>query len=432
MVMDALAAPAPPVVDFDKTVKILFPFELLAHIVGYIGDDNDALRNLCLSSRALHAISYPLLFALRDFRALQYAHLKPFLPYVRELRISWKPDMQRDRDAEVLARSLQPYLSSEATPRLQKLIIRGISADGMAYLNTLSPALNSFASLTSLLLNETYHRDMRDVQVLITSLPHLAHLSLNALTWISPDFNECPDSESTEFLDRPALRSLRVSPVYPSCMLPLLTWLARTPTACTLQTLEVPATARIGPDALSHFGQSVRHLSVPMRGLRPTLFEKYTSLESLDVYVGIDDFLTQQYARLPEVVEVLPCRGTLRNLTIHIPHEATVTVGGPSDVFGRLDDILFGPAKAVNDEATPGHEESPPFSFAMLREFKIVFQTAGMAKMQDREDTDWCERLQMWRASELGKLAIAFERDETMAYAFACRPGVVPKNAIRL
>ncbi|KAI9061093.1 hypothetical protein FKP32DRAFT_1655045 [Trametes sanguinea] len=458
MVMDALAAAAAAAaaapLDFEKTAKVCFPFELLAHIVGYIGDDNAALRNLCLSSRALHAISYPLLFAVRDFRALGYAHLKPFLPYVRELRISWKPDMHRDRDAQVLARALEPHLSSEVTPRLQKLVIRGISADGMAYFNTLSKALHSFACLTSLLLNETHHRNMRDVQVLLTSLPRLAHLSLNALTWISAEYNECADSESAEFLDRPALKSLRVSPVYPSCMLPLLVWLARTPTARTLQTLEVPPAARIGPDVLSHFGQSVRHLSVPMRGLRPALFEKYTALESLDVFVGIDDFLTRQYARLPEVVEALSCRETLRNLTIHVPHDATVTVGGSSDVFSRMDDILFGPVNRMDDDATAGEETSPASSsFVMLREFKLVFQTAGAVKAQDREDVDWTQRLQMRRASERGKLSIRFERDETsvarplvcwiicadfvsfccsMAHAFACRPGAGPGFAMRL
>ncbi|KAJ8494777.1 hypothetical protein ONZ51_g2123 [Trametes cubensis] len=210
--------------------QVHVPIELLAHIVTYIGGDNATLRNLCLSSRALHAVSYPLLFSARDFRALGCNHLAPFLPCVHEIRISWKPDMHRNGDAGVLAKSLTPHLSAETTPRLQKLVIRGISADGMTYLNTLGDAFKSFTSLTALHLNETGHRNMRDVQVLISALPRLQHLFLNALTWISPEYNECPDGES-EFLERPALKSLRVSPVYPSCMIPLLVWLGRTPSA---------------------------------------------------------------------------------------------------------------------------------------------------------------------------------------------------------
>lgn len=250
-------------------VTARLPVELLAHITSYLGDDRTTLRSLCVSSHALHAVSYPILFSVRDFRALGTPYLKPFLVYLSELRIGWRPDMHGAKDASVLARFLAPYLSAEATPRLRKLTIRGIGADGMVYLNTLGDTLKDFSMLTTLHLNETYHRNMRDVQLLVNALPHLAHLHLNAITWANAEFNDCGDD--CEFLARPALKTLRVSPVYPNCMLPLLAWLAHTPTARTLRTLDVPFTARIGPDALSHFGPSVQHLSVPLRGLQRKL-----------------------------------------------------------------------------------------------------------------------------------------------------------------
>ncbi|KAH9902738.1 hypothetical protein C8Q73DRAFT_671552 [Cubamyces lactineus] len=413
--------------------QVHVPIELLAHIVNYLGGDNATLRNLCLSSRAFHAVSYPLLFSARDFRALGCGYLAPFLPCVHEIRISWKPDMHRNGDAGVLARSLGPHLSAETTPRLQKLVIRGIGADGMAYLNTLVDAFKGFTSLTALHLNETGHRNMRDVQVLISALPRLQHLSLNALTWISPEHNKCPDGES-EFLERPALKSLRVSPVYPSCMVPLLVWLGRTPSARTLETLEVPPSARIGPDAVPHFGPSVRHLSVPIRGLRPSALAKYTCLESLELYVGVDDFMMRQCARLPDLLAALPRPGALRALTLYLPFETAFSLPGSLDVFERVDDVLFGhriqydgssgvPAPAAPSSGAAGENDELQGPFDALDEVKVVFQHTRALEERDRAEADWCQRLHMRKAGELGKMSVRFEWDASMMHAFVRGPG---------
>ncbi|KAI0326955.1 hypothetical protein GY45DRAFT_1328311 [Cubamyces sp. BRFM 1775] len=414
-------------------VKVHVPIELLAHIVTYLGGDNATLRNLCLSSRALHAVSFPLLFSARDFRALGCDYLAPFLPYVHELRVSWKPDMHRNGDAEVLAKSLGPHLSPEATPRLQKLVIRGISADGMAYLNTLGDAFKGFSSLTALHLNETGHRNMRDVQVLISALPRLEHLFLNALTWISPEYNECPDGESA-FLERPALKSLRVSPVYPSCMIPLLVWLGRTPSARTLQTLEVPSSARIGPDAVPHFGPSVHHLCTPIRGLRPTSLDKYTCLESLELHVGIDDFMMRQYARLPDILVALPNPAALRALTLYVPFEAVFSFPGALDVFARVDDILSShrvqldgssavPTSGQPSIGTPGQVGESKGGFDALDEVNIVLQHTRALEERDRAEADWCQRLNMPKTGELRKMSVRFEWDTSMMHSFVRGPG---------
>ncbi|KAI0370962.1 hypothetical protein BV20DRAFT_943033 [Pilatotrama ljubarskyi] len=398
---------------------VRLPFELLAHIVSYLDHDHAALRNLCLASHALHAVSYPLLFAARDFRTLDRPYLQPFLPFLSELRISWKRDMHPDREVQVLTKHLAPHLSPHRTPRLRALAIRGISSDGMAYLNTLGGALKAFTALTTLSLQCTYHRDLSSVQTLLCALPHLAHLYLDTVSWVSPgsyESDRCADpaSSAAEPLAGPALKSLRLSLVYPSCMLPLVAWLARTPTARSLQTLHVPAQARMGPDVLRHFGASVRGLCVPLRGLEPSSLKNYTSLASLTLYVGVD-VLTWQYGELPELLENLPCRASLQRLEIHVPYEAVTTLGSTLDVLARVDEVLFGkcpcghnPSKT--DSADPEPETRP--GFPALAELRLVLLTSGDPDEQERADTEWGVRLHMRRADSVGRLVVRFGRGE--------------------
>ncbi|KAI0634921.1 hypothetical protein C8Q77DRAFT_1072292 [Trametes polyzona] len=390
------------------------PVELLAHIVSFLGDDRIALRNVCLSTRALHAVSFRLLFGVRDFRALGAPYLEPFLRFLHELRISWKPDMHGGKDGQVFSRLLTPYLSSSAVPCLQKLTIRGISTDGMTFLNGLHDSFKAFDALTTLDLNETCHRNMRDVQILLCAFPRLAHLRLNAMTWTSPEFNECDDEP--ELFERPALKSLRVSPIYPACMLPLLRWLARTPSARTLSTLDVPIHARIGPDALPHFGPSVRQLSVPLRGLTPNeSLTGYVTLASLTLYVRIDDLLMRSYERLPDIIETLPTPAALHELEIHIPYEAAVTLVGPLDALKRVDDILFGAGPRripVDTKDAPRSTAHATSRFNVFTEVRVVLLSTTAPSEETRADAAWATRLHMPRAGALGRLSVRFGRDD--------------------
>ncbi|KAI0759388.1 hypothetical protein BD413DRAFT_487895 [Trametes elegans] len=370
------------------------PVELLAHVLSFLRTDLDALRSVCLASHVLHAV----LFAVRDLRTVDRGYLKPFLP----LPISSRPDMHRDRDVHVLTRDLAPSLSPHITPRLHTLLVRGIGSSGMAYLSTLAALFKSFPSLTTLVLNETTHRDMHDVQLLISSLPHLAHLSLNALTWISPDYDDEPDNEPDLF-HRPALNSLRVSPVYPSCMLSLLSSLARTPTAHTLRTLDVPATAHIRSGALSPFGPSLRHLSVPLRTLRPTDLARYPALQSLTLFLGRDDCHSHHPSHLPDILAALPHLShpdrapVPLTVTIHLPSDPTCATDRALDMLARVDKALFGDASAVP-------------------ELTLVFLCARAFDNRDGSSdaplADWRARLRMPRAAALGRLAVRVERDE--------------------
>ncbi|KAI0640503.1 hypothetical protein C8Q79DRAFT_880247, partial [Trametes meyenii] len=321
------------------SLSVLLPVELFAHILAFLRDDRPTLRSLSLSTRTLHALAYPLLFTARDFRALSHTHLRPFLVHLGELRVFWRPDMYGDRDAHVLASSLAPHLSPKYIPRLHTLALRGIGTDGMAYLNTLAPALGAFSALTTLSLTSTYHRHMRDVQSLLspTTLPHLAHLHLHAVTWFMPDYNDCDHDDVHARTTGPALTSLRVSPVYPSCMRPLLTWLARTPTAHSLRALDIPPETRMGADVLHLFAssKSIRHLVAPLRGLQPETLAKYTHLETLALSVGMDDVLTRHDARLPDLLAAVAHNPHLRVIEVRLPYVAGSTYVGPSDALGR-------------------------------------------------------------------------------------------------
>ncbi|KAI0827197.1 hypothetical protein BC628DRAFT_1435495 [Trametes gibbosa] len=406
------------------------PVELLSHIVSYLGDNRDTLRALCLSNHLLHAVSYPLLFAVRDFRGLGAPYLAPLLRYLCEIRISWKADMHGGRDAQVLSRFLAPYLSAEGTPRLQKLTIRGLSTDGMTYLNTLGDIFGTFGSLTSLHLNETYHRNMRDVQLFICALPHLTHLHVNAVTWTSPEFNTCDGEEDCDLFTRPALKHLRISPVYPSCMLPLIVWLARTPSARSLQTFDIPRQARVGPDALPQFGSSVRHVLVPLSGIQPgKTMQSYVSLSSLTLYVRVDDFLTRNYERLPDVIKALPSPAELRELEIHVPYEAVINFVGILGAFSRLDDLLFCPIDPTTTDSESrveqGHSCTTP-RFDSLFELRVVLLSVSTPDPKEREGTDWATQLRMPRAAALGRLSVRFGHDERCVCIrersfFACR-----------
>ncbi|KAI0672600.1 hypothetical protein C8Q78DRAFT_990981 [Trametes maxima] len=362
----------------------LLPVELYAHIVSFLDDDRPALRALSLSSRTLHALSHPLLFATRDFRALAYAHLQPFLPHLDLLRLFWRPDMHGDRDAQVLASSLAPHLSPTSIPRLRALALRGISADGTAYLATLAPALTAFPALTSLSLTCTYHRHMRDVQTLLSrhTLPRLAHLHLHAVTWFVPDHNDdCADSDPDALAAGPALTSLRISPVYPSCMRPLLAWLARTPTALSLRALDIPPDSRMGPDALRLFASSMSTLAT------------YTDLESLALSVGMDDVLTRNDARLPDLLAAVAHSPRLRAIELRIPYAA-----GPApdnerthDILARVDRVLFG-----RDPAGP----------TALAELRVVLQSLGDGGHGPEVILrTWSGRASLRRADACGRLS---------------------------
>ncbi|KAI0640362.1 hypothetical protein C8Q79DRAFT_1015307 [Trametes meyenii] len=172
---------------------VRLPIKLFTQILAFLRNDRPTLRSLSLSTRTLHALTYPLLFTVRDFRALSHTHLRPFLIHLSELRVFWRPDMYGDRDAHVFASYLAPHLSTKSIPRLHTLALHGIGTDGMAYLNTLAPTPSAFSALTTLSLTSTYHRHMHDVQSLLspTTLPHLAHLHLHAVTWFMPDHNDC-------------------------------------------------------------------------------------------------------------------------------------------------------------------------------------------------------------------------------------------------
>ncbi|KAH9855592.1 hypothetical protein C2E23DRAFT_723862 [Lenzites betulinus] len=398
---------------------VRLPLELLSHIVSYLGDDHDALRALCLSNQVLHAVSFPLLFSVRGFRRLGAPYLKPLLRHLSELRIAWKPDMHGGRDAEVLARFLAPYLSVEEIPRLQKVTIRGINVDGMSYLNTIGNTLKTLTSLTSLHLNETYHKNLRDVQLLIHALPHLTHLYMNAVTWTNPEFNTC--GEDCDLLGRPELKYLCVSPVYPSCTLPVLDWLARTPSARSLRTLDVPMQARIGPEALARFGPSVYHVLVPLSGLQPgKSMQNYVSLTKLTLYVRIDDVFTRNYERLPDLIAALPSPSKLRELEMHVPHEAAVKRARFLDPFSRLDDILFCHTDSATTELKPSvamEPDSPctPRRFDAFVALRVVLLTVRMPDPEEREATDWAVRLHMPRAATLGRLSVQFQQDARYA-----------------
>ncbi|KAI0350956.1 hypothetical protein OH77DRAFT_987023 [Trametes cingulata] len=361
--------------------------------------------------------------------------------------------MARDREVAILSQYLAPHLSPEKTPRLRALMVRGMSSEGTTFLNTLGDTLKGFASLTTLSLLCTCHRSMRDVQQLVCALPRLTHLYLDTVSWFSPAYDGCGDSSEGP-AEGPALKYLRVSAVYPACMLPFLAWLSRTPTARSLWSLEIPSEARMGPEVLKHFGASVRHLYVPLRGLQPgSSLNEYTSLTSLTLYVGIDD-LTWKYNELPELLETLPApsRASLSRLELHVPYQVVSNGGAVLDVLARVDAVVFGGGSGVAERPSPKPEaecesgseaetgtrtsasgspnpsDAGPLlevsslsttrsktNFPALTEVAFIILSPSTLSEQDRADAEWSARLQLGRADRLGRLDVRFGRHESLS-----------------
>ena len=245
------------------------PYELLEHIVSYLHNDVRALTNLSLTCFALDTISKPLLFSVLDFRRLSRPELASCRRFVKELQISWQMDMFNAAEAEVLDSLLLPHLSTDVTPRLQSLVIRGIGARGTEFLSMKAEALACFSSLTSLTLSETHHPRFRDLQALICALPHLKTLHAHTVSW-SKDSGIEEEQTPESFLQRPKLETLHVSPTFPEKTLDLLRWLAGTPTQESLEVLNIPFAAHQAAALIPLFGPSVRSLVTPVRLLKGT------------------------------------------------------------------------------------------------------------------------------------------------------------------
>ena len=253
------------------------PIELLEEILSYVSNDLEALRRLSLSAPLLHIISQKYLFATMDFRSLSQPEHLPFRHFVTELRVVWGTDMFRVDQAELLQRSLIPYLNVKTLPRIRSLVVTSIGAEATTYLAAIGPkTLMPLHILNNLSLNHTTHRNLQDVQALICSFPYLDHLHLNGPSW-----NDDDDSEKrlpAIPLQPPSLKGLHLSAAYPTCTFQLAQWLGQSPSALSLLNLTIPFATGNASILLPLFGPSVQSLSVPMKGLQSEWPSKLISL----------------------------------------------------------------------------------------------------------------------------------------------------------
>ncbi|OJT02552.1 hypothetical protein TRAPUB_6920 [Trametes pubescens] len=255
---------------------------------------------------------------------------------------------------------------------------------------------------TILHLNETCHLSMRDVQLLVSALPHLAHLHLNAIPRTSAGSNDCGDDN--ELLAHPALKTLRVSPVYPNCML------SRKSTAHALRILDVPFTARIDPNALPNFGLFLHRLSFAAFHLTLVTMKDYTALTSLTLFVRINNILTRSYRRLPEVVATLPAAGLRSSASSRSISRTRPPLSSPSSVTRShaSTNVLFGAspaeviAKLYTDDTTGGARATERlYALAQLR---VVLLTSNSLGEAERAEANWGVYLHMLHALHEGLL----------------------------
>ncbi|RPD60955.1 hypothetical protein L226DRAFT_53108 [Lentinus tigrinus ALCF2SS1-7] len=379
------------------------PVELLEHITSFLQDDTRALRNLSLSSRTLDAVSKPHLFATIDFRRLGCPELRPLFCHVKELQVTWQVDMFQTNEMQLLDRLLVPSLSPEALPRLQRLVVRALGTRGTRFLSMQRKAFVPLTSLTTLTLWETYHQNLRDVQMLICALPYLKTLHFSTVSW-GKDLDYIPLIPEP-LPDGPHLETLYVSSTYPEKTLVLVGWLAQTPTGQSLKNLHIPFFAHNAPALVPFFGPMVQCLSVPVRRLHASSLARYTSLESLVLLLHKYHPGTGRWEELPIVLASLPSSGLLRSLTLQLELERLHSDEELSDAvlhngpLQEADRVLF-PESGTDDGAT---------QFANLCEVSVVVRTSFSPTKSKRDEFEGVIRRLMQRTVAHGQLVLLFE-----------------------
>ena len=237
------------------------PPELIHDMLQSLSRDVTTLRAIALTCRPLLLIAREILFAAVSYNALDENVMTQYLDCIVDLRLSHQCHIPI---SEALHR-LQP----QKLPRLKTITFLGLQFWSVAMPSSSFKALSRFTSVTELTLSGMSLLGLRHVQAFVCALPNLTALNLHRITYADPSMARrfsMPFVENSDLQIRPRLSRLAFSPDSTTrATSEIAEWLAKSPSAATLETIIVPFSTRAPYYVLSRFGPSVRHLAMPIR-----------------------------------------------------------------------------------------------------------------------------------------------------------------------